>query len=154
MSRPLRLLAALALLPAAAPAPLFTPGLWDSGMTMTIETVKGSKELAARLQSSMPAPRRNRDCYDAEMLSDPANLIFGGTERGCRFDRLEVRDGHVAMTGDCADTAGIRFHIEGEGRYDPGRYDVAYTGTAEASGVPMTISGKVSGTRAGECPAR
>jgi hypothetical protein len=150
MSRPLRLIAALALLPAAAPAPLFTPGLWTGTMSMTIESVNGSKELAGKLKNTVPPADRTTLCYSAEMLSDPANLIFGGTERGCRFSRLAIRDGRIDMAGDC--DGSIALHIQGEGTYDAGRYAVRFSGTGDASGAHMEISGSTSGQRAGECP--
>jgi hypothetical protein len=147
-----RLIAALALLPAAAPAPLFTPGLWTGTMSMTVESVNGSRELAQKLKTAIPPADRTTLCYTAEMLSDPANLIFGGTEKGCRFDRISIRDGRIDMAGDCDGSDGIALHVQGGGTYDAGRYDVRFTGTGEASGTHMEISGTTNGQRAGECP--
>ena len=150
--RTARLLAALPLLLAAAPAPPFAPGLWEETLVYALDSVNGSEEMGAHMQSSLPSPQPRRDCYTAADLADPRTMFLAGAEGSCRFGRFAMADGKIEATGDCADGRQT-MHVTGTGRYSQTGYDFDFTGTGQTGKLGLAFRGRDSGRRIGMCPA-
>lgn len=147
-----RLAASSVLLLAAAPSPPLTPGLWEHSLVFVLDQVNGSDAVAERMQGLLPTPKPTRDCYDAGELTDPSRFLLDGTDRRCRFSRIDMAAGKLSAAGDCTD-AGRSMHVEGSGSYTATGYDFTFTGTGAANGLDMTFRGRDSARRVGACPA-
>ncbi len=149
ISRPLL---AVPLLLAAAPSPPLAPGQWEHSVVFALDEVNGSSEIADRMQALLPTPKPVRDCYSADELRDPSRFLLDGTDRRCRFSRIDVTAGRLSAAGDCTD-AGRTMHVEGTGSYTATGYDFTFAGTGEANGLKMRFRGRDSGRHVGTCPA-
>jgi hypothetical protein len=147
-----RLLAALPLLAAAAPSPPLTPGVWEHTLVYALDSVNGSADVAEHMQSALPTPRPTRDCYTADELRDPSRFLLDGSDRRCRFSRIDMTGGKLSAAGDCTD-AGRAMHVEGTGTYSATGYDFSFTGTGETNGLRLAFRGRDSGRRIAACPA-
>jgi hypothetical protein len=126
--RTLRPLLALPLLLAAAPSPPLAPGLWEHTIVFALDDVNGSAQIADHMQTLLPTPKPTRDCYSAAELGDPSRFLLDGTDRRCRFSRIDMAAGKLSAAGDCTD-AGRTMHVEGTGGYTATGYDFSFTGT-------------------------
>jgi hypothetical protein len=149
--RTARLLAALPLLLAAAPAPPLAPGLWEETLVYALDSVNGSEEMGAHMQSTLPSPQPHRTCYSAADLADPRTMFLAGAEGSCRFGRFSMKDGRIDATGDCSDGHGQTMHVAGIGHYSATGYDFDFTGTGQAGKLDLAFRGRDSGRRIGEC---
>ena len=148
-----RLLAPLLLL-AAAPAPALSPGLWQETLVFALDSVNGSQDVAAQMQSALPSPRPHSDCYTAADLAHPQDLFLAGAEQSCRFSHFVMANGRIEASGDCADKSGQTMHVTGTGQYSAAGYDFTFTGTAQAGQLALAFRGRDSGRRIGTCPAQ
>jgi hypothetical protein len=151
--RTARLLAALPLLLAAAPAPPLAPGLWQETLVYALDSVNGSEEMGARMQDSLPSPQPRRTCYTVADLADPRAMFLAGAEGSCHFSRFTMNDGTIDAIGDCADGHGQSMHVVGTGHYSPAGYDFDFTGTGRAGKLDLAFRGRDSGRRIGMCQA-
>lgn len=151
MRNPLRLLAPLPLLLAAAPSPPLMPGLWEETLVFALDKVNGSEEAAAHMRSALPTPRPNRNCYSAADLADPQTIFLVGAEQSCRFNRFEMNGGKIAASGNCADGDGRTMHVEGSGTYSATGYDFDFRGLGSAGSLALEFRGRDSGRRIAAC---
>lgn len=151
--RTARLLTALPLLLAAAPAPPLAPGLWEETLVYALDSVNGSEDAAAHMQSTLPSPQPRRDCYTAADLDDPRTMFLAGAEGSCRFGRFTMANGKIDATGDCSDGHGQTMHVAGNGHYSQTGYDFAFTGTGQAGKLSLAFRGRDSGRRIAACTA-
>ncbi len=149
--RTIRLLAALPLLLAAAPAPPLMPGLWQDTLVYALASINGSQQAAARMQSKLPTPQPRRDCYTAAELADPRTIFLAGAEGSCHFGRFTMAGGKIDAAGDCADGHGQTMHVVGTGHYTPDGYDFDFTGSGQTGKLNLTFRGRDSARRIGLC---
>lgn len=148
-----RILAALPLLLAAAPAPPLAPGLWEETLVFALDSVNGSQDMAAHMASALPNPQPQRACYTDTDLAHPQTLFLAGAEQACRFNRFTMEGGRIAATGECSDGHGQSMQVSGTGTYTAAGYDFSFTGTGQAGTLALTFRGRDSGRRVGACPA-
>jgi len=146
-----RLLAALPLLLAAAPAPPLAPGVWEETLVYALDSVNGSEEAAQQMQSKLPSPRPRRNCYTAADLADPRTIFLAGAEGSCHFGRFAMAGGRIDAAGDCSDGHGQTMHVVGTGTYSQTGYDFSFTGTGEAGKLSLAFRGRDSGRRIAAC---
>jgi len=151
--RTARLLAALPLLLAAAPTTPLAPGLWQETLVYALDSVNGSEEMGAHMQSTLPSPQPRRDCYTAADLADPRTMFLAGAEGSCHFGHFAMADGKIEAVGDCSDGHGQTMHVVGTGRYSQTGYDFDFTGTGEAGKLSLAFRGRDSGRWVGACTA-
>ncbi len=149
--RTARLLAAIPLLLAAAPAPPLAPGLWEETLVYALDSVNGSEEAGAHMQGSLPSPQPRRDCYSAADLADPRTMFLAGAEGSCHFGRFAMTGGKIEAVGDCSDGRGQTMHVAGTGRYSQTGYDFDFTGTGQTGKLELAFRGRDSGRRIGAC---
>ena len=150
--RTAKLLAAFPLLLAAAPTPPLAPGLWQETLVYALDSVNGSEDAAAHMQSTLPSPQPRRDCYTAADLADPRTIFLAGAEGSCRFGRFTMAGGRIDAVGDCSDGHGQTMHVVGAGHYNQTGYDFDFTGTGQAGKLSLAFRGRDSGRRVGACP--
>jgi hypothetical protein len=148
-----RLLIALPLLLATAPAPPLMPGAWEETLVYALDSVNGSSDLAARMQGALPDPEPHQSCLTASNLQNPQNIFLAGAEQSCRFQRFTMADGKIDAAGDCSDGHGQTMHVSGSGTYSPTSYDFSFAGTGQAGRLALAFRGRDSGRRIGICTA-
>ncbi|WBO21009.1 DUF3617 domain-containing protein [Sphingomonas abietis] len=148
-----RLIAALPLLLAAAPALPLTPGAWEETLVYALDSVNGSQQAAARMASALPDPQPRQSCLSASDIAHPQTLFLAGAEQSCRFARFTMADGKIEADGECSDGHGQTMHVSGTGRYSATSYDFSFTGTGQAGRLALAFRGRDSGRRIGVCTA-
>jgi Protein of unknown function (DUF3617) len=148
-----RLLIALPLILAAAPAPPLMPGAWEETLVYALDSVNGSPDLAVRMQGALPNPEPSQSCLTASDLQSPQGIFLAGAEQSCRFQRFTMADGKIDATGDCSDGHGQTMHVSGSGTYSATGYDFSFTGTGQAGRLALVFRGRDSGRRVGVCTA-
>ena len=151
--RTARLLATLPLLLATSPAPPLAPGLWEETLVYALDSVNGSEEMGAHMQSTLPSPQPHRDCYTAADLADPRTIFLAGAEGSCHFGRFAMAGGKIEAVGDCSDGHGQTMHVTGTGRYSTTGYDFDFTGTGQTGKLDLAFRGRDSGRRIAACLA-
>lgn len=145
--------APLALLLAAAPGPIPSPGLWEHTVVYVVDTVNGSSLVADQAQTMLPSPPPYRACYSAADLADPRAFLLANKSAQCRLSRFTMANGSISAAGDCTDSRYPSFHVDGSGTYGANGYDFSFAGQAQSGEVRVDFRGRDSGRRVGSCPS-
>ncbi len=114
------------------------PGYWESTSTDSFSNAAGKTE---------------RKCITARAinayLTGPSNSHYT-----CRYDTRELDHGHAHMTGECADSSGIRGKVVVDGDYGPEAFKLSGRITVNMLGLQLPINTTIDAHRlSGECPA-
>lgn len=139
------------LLPAAAPAPPLSPGLWEHTVVYVVDEVNGSALVAEQAQSMLPSPPPYRACYSAADLANPRAFLLTSKSVQCRFSRLDMAGGKLSAAGDCTGGRYPTVHVDGTGSYDASGYDFSFQGQARSGQLSVAFRGRDSGRRIGTC---
>jgi hypothetical protein len=129
------------------------PGLWEETLVYALDSVNGSVETAAHMQSALPSPQPHRTCVTMSDLQNPQALFLAGAEQTCRFGRFIMANGRIDAAGSCSDRHGQTMHVEGSGSYTSTGYDFSFTGTGQTGRLVLAFRGRDSGRRVGICSA-
>lgn len=145
----LRLLAALLLLAATAPAPL-QPGRWEVTSTPTGASLDG-RPLGDLPYTPPTAP--DTACLTPEAAADPAAWIARDVAQGCTLTRRIVRNGRIDLTASCPpqDAGLARGTVRLTGRYTADSYHLRFVTANPSENGVMGFTGTVSATRVGAC---
>jgi hypothetical protein len=148
---PARLLLAIPLLVAAAPAGL-RPGLWH------VTSTPGQASLDGRPLGDLPyTPPTAPDavCLTPAQARDVATWLARDVTTGCTLNRQTTARGRIAIGGTCPPQApGLaRGTVRLTGSWSPDRYSLRFATMNPGENGVMGFTGAVEAKRVGDCPA-
>jgi Protein of unknown function (DUF3617) len=145
------------------------PGQWTTTVEILDVKMTGLSEkeqaMAATMTQAMKGQKRSQDtCLTPEQAKKPVSEMFAGPDQGnCRYDSFKLSGGNMDAIMACTPpspqpgVAAGKMTLTLKGKYEGDKYDVhVQMNGAGMPGSPpgstMTMIGRNSGTRTGNCP--
>jgi hypothetical protein len=132
------------------------PGLWE--IKMTFDKVEGEKVPApalAQMKAQAAKGMTMRSCLTKEQAEKPGADFFGGTEQAnCSFSKLDRSGNNMDVEMTCKPAANITLTNKMKGTFADESYSMAIEQSTNMPSIgAVKMTGKIVGTRVGDCPA-
>ena len=132
------------------------PGLWEVKISFDSVDAPGMPaEAKSAMTKAMAQGMSIRSCLTKEQAEKPGADFFGGdAQSNCNFEQLNRSGDKMTVQMTCKPSGGIVITNKMEGSFAAESYSM--TMEQKTAGTPMgdmTMKGKITGTRVGECGA-
>ena len=140
---------------AKADAIKFTPGRWESTVTVASMEMPGMPpEARSGMQGALGKQSSYATCLTKQAAEKPAADFFAKDAKDCTYDHFTMGGGKIDAAMRCSKDGASRNEIAMSmaGTYDPTHYDMAMETRIEAGVAgPMTMKMKVASAHVGAC---
>lgn len=141
----------------AGAATRFTPGRWETSITVTgIDAPNMPPQAAAGIKQAMAKAHLVATCLTPEQAAHPEANLFNRDVKNCRYDHFSMGDGKIDAALTCSAPGGAgQSSVKMAGTFDPTHYAMtmatsAMSGPAGAMTINMAMNAKHAGACRGD----
>ena len=144
----------------------FKPGQWNTTVEIIDVKLEGlppkDAEMASMMAKAMKGKKQSQEsCLTPEQAKKPVTEMFAGKDKGiCTYDKFSMVAGKMDAVMVCAPPGGgagkMQLTLDGDYKAESYAVNVQMKGTdmpGSPPGASMTMFGKNTGTRMGDCKA-